>query len=144
MFNTPFELSLHVIMLLDLANNKLTVDRITAYDFITVYSSAFGITGKSLNGENEFAFSELSARRNRIKDAIKELVLDGLVTVEDEKNGILFSVSEAGRLFSQNLQSEYAVIYRNNLFQVIAQFGLYDDIRLLNEINKQSTLCLRR
>ena len=72
LFNTPFELSLHVVLLLDVANAEITLDRITAYDFITIYCEDFGVADKSLNGENGFAFSELSARRSLTKTAIKK------------------------------------------------------------------------
>ena len=74
LFNTPFELSLHVVLLLDVANAGITLDRIAAYDFMAIYCEDFGVADKSLNGENGFAFSELSARRNLIKTAIKNLV----------------------------------------------------------------------
>ena len=75
LFNTPFELSLHVVLLLDVANAGITLDRIAAYDFIAIYCEDFGVADKSLNGENGFAFSELSARRNLTKTAIKNLVV---------------------------------------------------------------------
>ena len=63
LFNTPFEIFLHVVLLLDVVNAAITHDRITAYDFIAVYCEDFGIADRSLNGENCFAFSELSAKR---------------------------------------------------------------------------------
>ena len=55
LFNTPFELSLHAVMLLDVSGAKLTIDRITAYDFIAIYCEDFGVADRSLNGENGFA-----------------------------------------------------------------------------------------
>ena len=106
LFNTPFEISLHVVLLLDVVNAAITHDRITAYDFIAVYCEDFGIADRSLNGENGFAFSELSARRNLTKDAIKDLVVDGLVVAVDGEGGILYSIAENGRKMSEGFQSE--------------------------------------
>ena len=63
LFNTPFELSLHVVLLLDVANAGITLDRIAAYDFMAIYCEDFGVADKSLNGENGFAFSELRKRK---------------------------------------------------------------------------------
>ena len=60
-----------MVLLLDVANAGITLDRIAAYDFMAIYCEDFGVADKSLNGENGFAFSELSARRNLIKTAIK-------------------------------------------------------------------------
>ena len=50
LFNTPFELSLHVLLVLDVAGSALTIDKITAYDFITIYCEDFGIATNYLQG----------------------------------------------------------------------------------------------
>lgn len=144
LFNTPFELSLHVVLLLDVADSGLTLDRIAAYDFIAIYCEDFGVADRSLNGENGFAFSELSARRNLTKTAIKDLVVDGLVVATDDETGILYSVSESGRKMSEGFQSEYAERYKELMRLVVEKYGNYSDVQLFNEINKQSTKSLRR
>lgn len=144
LFNTPFELSLHAVMLLDVSGAKLTIDRITAYDFIAIYCENFGVADRSLNGENGFAFSELSARRNLTKAAIRNLVIDGLVVAADDETGVLYSVSESGRKMSEGFQSEYAGRYKELIRLVTEKYGNYSDVQLLNEINKQSTKALRR
>lgn len=144
LFNTPFELSLHVVLLLDVADAELTFDRITAYDFIAIYCEDFGVADRSLNGENGFAFSELSARRNVTKTAIKDLVVDGLVIATDDETGILYSASDSGRKMSGGFQSEYAERYKELMRLVVEKYGNYSDVQLFNEINRQSTKSLRR
>ena len=144
LFNTPFEISLHVVLLLDVVNAAITHDRITPYDFIAVYCEDFGIADRSLNGENGFAFSELSARRNLTKDAIKDLVVDGLVVAVDGEGGILYSISENGRKMSEGFQSEYASRYKELIQLVVERYKDSSDVQLLNAINKQSTKSLRR
>lgn len=144
LFNTPFELSLHVVLLLDVADTGLTFDRIAAYDFITIYCEDFGVADRSLNGENGFAFSELSARRNVTKTAIKDLVVDGLIVATDDEAGILYSASDSGRKMSEGFQSEYAERYKELMRLVVEKYGNYSDVQLFNEINRQSTKSLRR
>ena len=144
LFNTPFELSLHVVMLLDVTDTGLTLDRIAAYDFIAIYCEDFGVADRSLNGENGFAFSELSARRNLTKTAIKDLVVDGLIVATDDETGSLYSVSEEGRKMSKGFQSEYAERYKELMRLVVEKYGNYSDVQLFNEINRQSTKFLRR
>ena len=144
LFNTPFEISLHVVLLLDVVNAAITHDRITVYDFIAVYCEDFGIADRSLNGENGFAFSELSARRNLTKAAIKDLVVDGLVVAVDGEGGILYSISENGRKMSEGFQSEYASRYKELIRLVVERYKDSSDVQLLNAINKQSTKSLRR
>lgn len=144
LFNTPFEISLHVVLLLDVVSAAITHDRITDYDFIAVYCEDFGIADRSLNGENGFAFSELSARRNLTKAAIKDLVVDGLVVAVDGEGGILYSISENGRKMSEGFQSEYASRYKELIRLVVERYKDSSDVQLLNAINKQSTKSLRR
>ena len=144
LFNTPFELSLHVVLLLDVTDTGFTLDRIAAYDFIAIYCEDFGVADRSLNGENGFAFSELSARRNLTKAAIKDLVVDGLVVATDDETGILYSVSDSGRKMSEGFQSEYAERYKELMRLVVEKYGNYSDVQLFNEINRQSTKSLRR
>lgn len=144
LFNTPFELSLHVVLLLDVADTGLTLDRIAAYDFIAIYCEDFGVADRSLNGENGFAFSEISARRNLTKAAIKDLVVDGLVVATDDETGILYLVSDSGRKMSQGFQSEYAERYKELMRLVVEKYKDISDVQLFNEINRQSTKSLRR
>lgn len=125
LFNTPFELSLHVVLLLDVVDMGLTLDRIAAYDFIAIYCEDFGFANKSLNGENGFAFSELSTKRNLIKKAIKDLVVDGLVTATDDNAGILYLISESGRKMSTSLQSEYAMKYKELMCLIVERYRDY-------------------
>ena len=144
LFNTPFELSLHVVLLLNVADTGLTLDRIAAYDFIAIYCEDFGVADRSLNGENGFAFSELSARRNVTKTAIKDLVVDGLVIATHDETGILYSASDSGRKMSESFQSEYAERYKELMRLVVEKYGTYSDVQLFTEINRQSTKSLRR
>lgn len=133
-----------MVLLLDVANAGITLDRIAAYDFITIYCEDFGVADRSLNGENGFAFSELSARRSLTKTAIKDLVVDGLVIATDDETGILYSISESGRNMSKSFQSEYARRYKELMRLVVEKCGNYSDVQLLNEISRQSTKSLRR
>lgn len=133
-----------MIMLLDIVDEAVTLDRISAYDFIAIYSEDFSISNISLNGENGFSFSELSSRRKLIKAAIRSLVVDGLVVASDDETGIVYSISALGRRMSESFRSEYAEKYRKLMRLVAEGFGKYSDVRLLNEINRKSTDSLRR
>jgi hypothetical protein len=144
LFNTPFEMSLHILLLLDSVGGRFTIERITDYDFIAVYASDFGFNAESLNGDNGFAFSELTAKRKLMKEAIKDLVLDGLVTASDSMEGIIYSLSSTGLDMSRQFQSEYAITYRKVIKQVHRRYRNKSEVELSGIINKQSTKILRR
>lgn len=144
LFNTPFEMSLHIVLLLDVVDTEFTVERIIDYDFIAVYAQDFGFNTPALNGDNGFAFSELTVKRKLMKKAVKELVLDGLVIAKDSKDGIVYTLSSSGESVSNNLQSEYAVKYRKVIKQVHRRYRNKADIELSGIINKQSTKTGRR
>ena len=144
LFNTPFELLLHILLLLDSVGGGFTIERITDYDFIAVYAPDFGFKAESLNGDNGFAFSELTAKRKLMKEAIKDLGLDGLVTAFDSMEGIVYSLSSSGLAMSRKFESEYAVMYRKVIKQVHMRSRNKSEVELSGIINKQSTKALRR
>lgn len=144
LFNTPFEMSLHILLLLDSVGGGFTIERITDYDFIAVYAPDFGFKAESLNGDNGFAFSELTAKRKLMKEAIKDLVLDGLVSASNSMDGIIYSLSSTGLDMSRQFQSEYAITYRKVIKQVHRRYRNKSEVELSGIINKQSTKILRR
>lgn len=121
LFNTSFEASLHVLILLGLYEAPVSVDMITYMDFITVYSKSFDIGNENLNGENNYKYGELSSKRRMIKSALKRLVLDGMVKAEITADGLQYSITEFGRQYEETLDSDYAVRYRNEASIVITE-----------------------
>ena len=63
LFNSSFELSLRVLIILNAAQARLSIDKIVAYDFISTYSFDFGISESNLHGNNSYRFSEYTTKR---------------------------------------------------------------------------------
>jgi hypothetical protein len=144
LFNTPFEMSLHILLLLGVVDSEFTIERITDYDFIAVYAQDFGFNAPALNGDNGFAFSELTVKRKLMKEAVKDLVLDGLVIAQDSKDGIVYRLSSSGKSMGNSLQSEYALKYCKVIKRVHRRYRNRSDIELSGIINNQSTKAGRR
>ena len=67
LFNTPFEVSMRILLALLIAPKKqMSLDMITAIDFLTIYSSDFDISDYNLHGENIFSFSEFTKKKGYI------------------------------------------------------------------------------
>lgn len=134
-FNTPFEMSLRVLMILHVTQTRLSVDRIAALDFITIYGKDFGVSKHNLHGDNNYRFSEYTAKRQILVQAIKELVLRNYIIPHCNKKGFNYSISDSGNSFCNSLNDEYANIYRSNLKKANELFLDYTDRKITQCIN---------
>ena len=92
-----------------------------------------------MHGENSFTICEYTARREQITIAVKELVLRGLITVEESYNGFCYKINLLGekvvKQFQTNFSEEYAVAIRQT-----APFCFDKDERqLIKYINDKAT-----
>ena len=70
-FNTNFEISRRLLLLLSIHKRELDIDVITALDLITTYSKNYDLGSENLHGDNSLSFSEITIRRELISKAIK-------------------------------------------------------------------------
>ena len=112
LFNTPFETGLRAMLILFATRSQgMTIDRITSYDFMTIYGSDFGVSEKNLHGINHFSFSELTSKRAICSEGVKSFVLDGLISVIRNNDGFLYALTSAGKKYIQSLDSDYRTQY---------------------------------
>lgn len=144
-FNTPFETGLRLLLVLYTANSSgMSIDRLVALDFMTLYGKDFNISKVNLNGINGFNFSELPARREICIQGMKEFALDGLVDVTYTKNGFKYKINKTGMQYVETLNSDYAKQYVSTLQNVLDAFGKKSDAALVREINNKAVETLRR
>ena len=67
LFNSTFENSLRIAILLDCFSSAQTVDMLYAADFMTIYGKAFGVSEADLNGDNQYKFSENNTNQSDYK-----------------------------------------------------------------------------
>ena len=145
LFNTPFESGMRAMMVLAAAHSRgMTVDRITAYDFMTIYGKSFEISEKNLHGDNSLNFSEFSAKRALCSEGIKAFVLDGLIGISRTKNGFLYRLTSAGRKYIETLDSDYKTQYMQIAAEVHRKYSRKSDAAILKEINDKAVKSLRR
>lgn len=143
LFNSVFENCLRILILLDVYDLPQTLDTLYAVDFITVYGEAFGISKSNLNGDNEYKFSEFVSRRESVKEALRELVLNGTVQAVGYKGGMSFVITPEGEDFCESLNSEYAIEYRKNAKAVISATEGKSERDIISMINKLSAKALK-
>lgn len=144
-FNTSFEVSLRLLLLLAAADGQaMTVDRIAAYDFITIFSKDFKLSETSLHGDNEFGLSEFASRRHSSQLALRELVLDGAVKATSTKQGFCYMITTAGQGAAQRMSTQYAVDYKKLVKITMERFRRLADVEVLAMINDTSQDSIRR
>lgn len=135
-FNTPFEVSLRILIILNTAQTRLSVDRITALDFIAIYGKDFGVSEYNLHGDNNYRFSEYTSKREIVSQAIKELVLSDYIIPHCNKSGFNYSISRNGVPVCKSLNDEYADNFTEIVKKANALFSNYSDRQLTHCINE--------
>lgn len=142
-FNSTFEMELRILLLVSAAKKKaFSIDRIISLDFIVCYAGHFQLPYLNPQGDNKYMFSELASRRERIQEAVKSLVVQGLLDVGLE-NGYVFSITDIGSKYIKKLQSEYAVQYKTIATDAIRRFKDYSDLQLERMINDSAVKSVR-
>lgn len=143
-FNTEFELFLRILLILNSPGvKKISADRIVAVDFITVYGRDFGVSDHNLHGDNDFRFSEFTCRRDLVKNAIKSLVINGLIKVTCLKSGFYYFISDSGKNYCLKLNNAYADEYSSIVENTLIYVDNKSDRELTGQINSYSIIALR-
>ena len=144
LFNSTFENSLRILLLLAEFDCGQSLDKIYATDFMVSYGATFGVSKSDLNGDNQYKFSEFASRREIVRQALKQLVLDGLVWPDNSATGILYSITDAGREYGAALDSEYAEEYRSTARRIVEMVSDVSERSIIEKINKMSAESLRK
>ena len=119
LYNSTFENSIRVLLLLNKYEMPQTLDMVYVIDFMTLYGASLGITDHNLNGDNDYKFSVFASHRECVKEALKELVLNGTAQAVSYKGGLSYVITPEGEDFCKSLKSEYAQEYQTNAQTVI-------------------------
>ena len=138
LFNSTFENSLRLLLLLYEYDLPQTMDKLHAVDFMTIYSQTFSLAEHNLNGDNSFKFSEFASQRELVREALKELVLNGTAEAVGYKNGLSYVITPEGEDFCRSLESDYAKQYRENAQIVIKATADKSERVLIAEVYRLS------
>ncbi len=128
--NSELATEVRVLLLLSSTKRKaFALERIVSVDFIICYAGSFQFPYLNPQGDNRYMFAELGSRRERIRAALKSLVLRGLLDVGFD-HGYCFNITDSGSSFIKKLKSEYATQYRKIALDVISRYKSYSDSEL--------------
>ena len=135
-FNSSLEISLRMLIILTTVQSRLSVDRIAALDFISIYGKDFGVSEYNLHGDNDYRFSEYTSKREIVSQALKELVLRGYIIPHCNKSGFNYSISKSGTMFCESLNDKYAEDFTDIVKKTNSLFLEYSDRKLIRSINE--------
>ncbi len=138
LFNSVFENSLRLLILLDEYDMPHTLDMLYVVDFMAMYGKPFGLTAQNLNGDNDYKYSEFVSQRELVKAALKELVLDGTAEAVSYQNGLSYIITPEGEDYSESLTSRYAREYRENDRTVIRAVAGRSERALIAAVHRMS------
>lgn len=128
--NSTLEFELRVLLLLQAARKSaFSIERIVSLDFIICYAGHFQMPYLNPQGDNQYMYAELASRREHIRDAIRSLVIQGMVDVAVD-HGYIFSISDVGTEYIKKMKSEYAKQYKIIASDAIKQFKDYTELEL--------------
>jgi hypothetical protein len=134
-----FELSLRFLLLLDVSDDAgMTEERLCCLDFICTYAQDFGLDSFNLHGNSSYRFSEFITRQMISNEAVRSLVMKGLVNVGISEHGFVYSLNDSGSHFCKSLQSEYAQEYCGIAGHVSHVLSGQSDSSLLTLIRSKS------
>ena len=137
-FDSVFENSLRILLLLNEFETEQNIDAIYVTDFISLYGKDFGISQKNLNGDNNYKFSEFASKRQLIQETLKYLVFKELVWVIYDDLGIKYKINVEGKTYCETLDSDYANEYRINASKAISYLNSKSLRAVIKEINSMS------
>lgn len=130
-----FELSIRYLLLLHMSGNKpLTESRLCADDFICTYAADFGLATENLNGSSGYRYGEYASRCSMANEAIRYLVLHGLIKPNADANGFTYAITDAGIEYCSALNSAYADSYFQLAYTVIDHYACFTDAELVRHI----------
>lgn len=136
LFNTEFETSLRLILLLKIAGKSgLSVDRAAIADYAAIYSKNCGLSDKNLNGDAVYSFSEFATKRLLVSNALITMVRCGIANVRTTGKGFIYVLSEDGKIAASKMQSSYATSYLRFAKESLGYFKNVADDRLMDSFN---------
>ena len=119
-FNTAFESSLRLVLLMSCIDSPVEFERITALDTITIYGFSSEYADYDLHANANRRTDEYGARRYSDRNALRRLVLSGYANIDTTDDNINYIITEKGKELAESLHSDYADKYRSNAGKVIS------------------------
>ncbi|NFL85838.1 hypothetical protein FDB24_02100 [Clostridium botulinum] len=135
-FNSPEEVGVRILFILDVYQRKMSSQRIMYYDYFSLHLNDIDNTYESLHPDNPNHSSEIAVRRDLIKKALNLMIEKGLISIKYLKTGIYYQKNQLTTSFVDLFENGYAIQLKKNIKVVDEKFLNYSDKQIYEYINK--------
>ena len=135
-FNTEFEVSMRLLLLLYSTNTGLDEEKILYLDFFTIYAKNYKLGDDNINGDSKYMLNEFTPKRRWIKESIKVLVLERLIDVNNTKEGFIYKINNKGKSFCESMTSDYSKKYKKQA-TITREWFLNKTIKEIKDYSKR-------
>lgn len=136
-FNTSLEVGFRVLIILnELKNSTLNLDRLIIYDYFTLHANDFNEENESIHPPIPNRSGEIVIKRKIIQESINLMHSKDLLDIEYSLDGILYKSNELTPAFLEYFNSKYAMKIIENAHLVIKEFNEYSDYELAKYVNE--------
>lgn len=135
-FNSRFEISLRILLILNFYNFALSEDYIVAIDLFNTYGKMYEFTDNNLHGNNELGYSEISTRKTLFKSAFKFLIKKALIAPGETDKGFTYRITNEGMELARKLTSDYANEYRSEMEKIFSKTRNLSEFEIIKHSHK--------
>lgn len=135
-FNSPEEVGVRILFILDVYQRKMSSQRIMYYDYFSLHLNDIDNTYESLHPDNPNHSSEIAVRRDLIKKALNLMIEKGLISIKYLKTGIYYQKNQLTTSFVDLFENGYATQLKKYIKVVDEKFLNYSDKQIYEYINK--------
>ncbi len=135
-FNSPEEIGVRTLFILDVCGKKMSSQRIMYYDYFALHLNDIDEEYESLHPDNPNHSSEIAVRRVLVNKGLNLMIAKGLISIKYSKTGIYYQKNQFTTSFIDLFQNGYVDQLKKNIKSVDEKFSNYSDNQIYKYINK--------
>ncbi|QEH69964.1 ABC-three component system middle component 2 [Cellulosilyticum sp. WCF-2] len=134
-FNSPEEIGVRILFILDICQKRMSKQRIMYYDYFSLHLNDLDRSIESLHPDNPNHSSEIAIRREVISRGLELMITKGLADVKYSKTGIYYCSNKLTHLFLDLFCLDYVKKLKIDIATVNQFFFQYTDRQIYKYIN---------
>ncbi len=127
-FNNPVEISLRILILLNIdINNEYNIEKLTYFDYLMMHSGDIDDAPDSILPNSPYRFFEFHVNKENISQSVEFLWRKGLVDISYNANGIFYKANRLTNLFVTTIQNELCEQLKHTASWVVDNFYKYSE-----------------